>query len=134
MRTDSQHDAAFPTLRGHQYLNLTTYRKSGEPVRTPVWFVEETGKLYMFTNGETGKVKRIRHTGRVLVGPADARGTPLGAEVTGLATLVNGAEAQLADAALTRKYGLMKRLFTFVARLRRQQAVYIAVQPATRME
>jgi PPOX class probable F420-dependent enzyme len=115
-------------------LNLTTYRKSGEPVRTPVWFVEEAGKLYMFTNGETGKVKRIRHTERVLVGPSDARGTPLGAEVAGFATLVNGSEAQLADAALTRKYGLMKRLFTFAARLRRQQAVYIAVQPATRTE
>ncbi len=69
MRTDSQPAAAFTTLRGHQYLNLTTYRKSGEPVRTPVWFAQEGDTLYLFTNGETGKVKRIRNSGRVLVAP-----------------------------------------------------------------
>ncbi len=44
---------------------------------------------------------------------------------------MSGVEAQRADAALTRKYGLLKRLFSLVARIRRQQAAYIAVRPAT---
>lgn len=130
MSTDMQPAAAFPALRGHQYLNLTTYRKSGEPVRTPVWFAQDGDTLYLFTNSETGKVKRIRHTSVVLVGPADARGTPLGAETPASASLVSDAEAWRADAALTRKYGLLKRLFSFVARIRRRRAVYIAVRPA----
>lgn len=130
MPMDSQPAAAFPALRGHQYLNLTTYRKSGEPVRTPVWFAQEGDTLYLFTNGETGKVKRIRNGGRVLVGPADARGRPLGVEVQGEAALVSGGEAQRAGAALTRKYGLLKHLFSLVARIRRQRAAYIAVRPA----
>ena len=128
------HAAPFPALHGHQYMNLTTFRRSGEPVRTPVWFVEERGALYLFTNGETGKVKRIRATARVRVGPADARGTPLGPERPGAARLLTGDEAQRADRALTRKYGLMKRLFSLVARVRGQRAVYIAVQPAAQEE
>lgn len=129
METPS-HSAAFLAMLGHQYMNLTTFRKSGEPVRTPVWFAEEDGTLYLFTNGETGKVKRVRLTSRVRVGPADARGTPLGPESAGEARILAGAEVQRADQALTRKYGLIKRLFSLVARLRRQRAVYIAVQPA----
>jgi hypothetical protein len=124
----------FPALPGHQYMNLVTFRKSGDAVRTPVWFAEGDGVLYLFTNGETGKVKRIRATARVRVGPADARGTPLGPESAGEARILTGAEAQRADQALTRKYDLLKRLFSLVARLRRRQAVYIAVQPAAREE
>ena len=50
---------------GHQYVSLETYRKSGEAVRTPVWFVEEDGKMYVWTVGTSGKVKRIRRCGQV---------------------------------------------------------------------
>lgn len=124
----------FQELRGHQYLNLTTFRKSGEPVRTPVWFAEGDGKLYLFTNGNTGKVKRIRATAQVRFGPADARGTPLGVEHTGEARILSGTDAQQADQALTHKYGLIKRIFSLVARIRRQQAIYIAVLPIVEAE
>jgi hypothetical protein len=123
----------FPTLRGQQYMNLVTYRKSGEAVSTPVWFAEANGRIYLFTNGETGKVKRIRNNPQVEVCAADARGKAHGALEHGHATIVSGAEASAADAALTRKYGLIKRLFSLVARLRGQTAVYIAVSPLFHM-
>ena len=70
----------FAALRGHKYCLLVTYRRSGEPVPTPVWFgLDEAGDaLYVRTESRAGKVKRIRANPRVLVGPASARGKPTG--------------------------------------------------------
>ena len=42
-------------LQNQKYISLTTYRKTGAPVRTPVWFAEENGKLYIFTNPPRAK-------------------------------------------------------------------------------
>ena len=48
-----------------RYMALTTYRRDGRPVTTPVWFVALDGKIYVFTTNSTGKAKRVRATGRV---------------------------------------------------------------------
>jgi uncharacterized protein len=58
-------EPAFAALRGQSFMRLTTYRKSGEPVATPVWFAEEGEKLYVTTDRISGKVKRLRHATRV---------------------------------------------------------------------
>ena len=69
----------FDALRGHKYCLLVTYRRSGEPVPTPVWFgLDDAGRIYVRTPTGSGKVKRVRADSRVLVGPANARGKPLG--------------------------------------------------------
>lgn len=60
----------FAEFRNHKYLSLETFKKNGEGVKTPVWFAEESAadlagseaKLYVYTIGNTGKVKRIRRT------------------------------------------------------------------------
>ena len=62
--------AAFPG----KYLSVTTFRRSGEPVATPVWFVQEGGRLYVDTDGASGKAKRIRANPHVLVAPCTASG------------------------------------------------------------
>ncbi len=50
------------TTFDHQsYLNLETFRKNGSGVKTPVWFVEDCGVLYLRTDAASGKVKRIRN-------------------------------------------------------------------------
>ena len=65
-------------LDRHRYLSLATFRRSGAEVRTPVWFAATGGKLYVFTAGDSGKVKRLRHSPRARVAPCDARGGVLG--------------------------------------------------------
>ncbi len=67
---------ALERFRDRKCLNLETYRKSGEGVRTPLWFVEENGVLYAETLSETGKVKRLRREPRVRLVPSDQRGEP----------------------------------------------------------
>jgi PPOX class probable F420-dependent enzyme len=70
--------SAIDLFSGHRYLNIETYRKSGVAVRTPVWFAEKDGQLYLYTLADSGKVKRIRKNPRVRVAPSDIKGNPLG--------------------------------------------------------
>ena len=63
--------AAFDRQR---YMALATFRRSGAEVRTPVWFAALDGKIYLFTAGESGKVKRLRNSSRARVAPSDMRG------------------------------------------------------------
>ncbi len=111
----------------HRYLNIETYRKSGAKVRTPVWFAEQDGRLYLYTLADSGKVKRIRNNRRVRVAPCDFRGNPLGEWREGEAYIMTAEEAIVADRLLSRKYR-MKRLFDLTSRLRRTPRVYLVVQ------
>jgi len=49
-------------LSTEEFLLLTTFRRSGEAVGTPVWVVRDGSHLLVTTGQQTGKVKRIRHT------------------------------------------------------------------------
>ncbi len=61
-----------------KYMALTTFRKSGEAVTSPVWVVPlDDGRIGFWTSSTSGKVKRLRHTARVVVQPSNGRGKPL---------------------------------------------------------
>src|SRR3712207_9165315 len=72
---------SFGVLEGHEFARLTTYRKGGKPVPTPVWFALAEGRVYVFTDVESGKVKRIRKDPRAALAPSGFRGRPRGGEV-----------------------------------------------------
>ena len=105
----------FAALLSHQYINLITYRKSGETVATPVWFVHENERLYVTTGRNAGKVKRIRNHPVVQIEPCDARGTRLGERVTAKARILDESDHTRVNQLLNQKYGLMKRLFDLMA-------------------
>ena len=67
-----------PTIRGQKYISLTTVRKNGTKVATPVWFGEDSDKLYVMTRSTMGKVKRIRNNPLVEVAPCTMRGSVTG--------------------------------------------------------
>ncbi len=123
----------FDVLNGHQFMSLTTFRKTGAAVATPVWFAREGDRLYVMTQSESGKAKRIRsNTPDVTVAPCTSRGEVLGPAARGRARFLEGAEAEHARALLRRKYGLMWRAFNVYYRLRGQQrsAVFLEIVPA----
>jgi PPOX class probable F420-dependent enzyme len=101
----------FSILAGHNYLSLTTFRKTGQAVSTPVWFADVDGKLVVTTDGKSGKAKRIRNNPAVTVAPCDMRGQVLGPAVQATARILTPEEATPADRALLRKYGWQMRLF-----------------------
>jgi uncharacterized protein len=61
-----------------KYLSLTTYRRDGTPVSTPVWFVEEEGRRFVTTAADSYKAKRLRRNPAALVAACTARGVPKG--------------------------------------------------------
>jgi PPOX class probable F420-dependent enzyme len=120
--------APFVALQRQQYANLFTFRKSGEAVKTPVWFAERDGRLYVMTTADSGKVKRIRNNARVLIGPADRMGNPRGPSVEARARLLGPAEEQVAKDALDEKYGLMKAVFDFFGTVSGMERAWIEIE------
>ncbi|MDV9188769.1 PPOX class F420-dependent oxidoreductase [Streptomyces sp. SR27] len=93
-------------LRRGRYVSLTTYRKNGTGVATPVWYAVEGSELYAWTRSDSWKVKRLRNDPRVVVAVCDVRGNVAeGAErVTGTGRLVEGGELRRIRGLLSRKY------------------------------
>jgi uncharacterized protein len=88
-----------------QYLNLETYRKDGQAMRTPVWFVQDGAVLYLHTVAGSGKVKRIRNNAQVRVAPCDRVGNVTGDWVVGGARVLDAAGLQRVNQLLDQKYG-----------------------------
>lgn len=124
---------ALSALTNHSYLNLETFRKNGQGVPTPVWFAAdpETGIVYVRTIAGSGKVKRIRNHSRARIAPCNARGTLLGPWVEANAYLAaDEITEQHANQLLSRKYGLQKRIFEGLSKLRKNQWATIKIIPA----
>ncbi|RZU31252.1 PPOX class F420-dependent oxidoreductase [Blastococcus saxobsidens] len=100
-----------------EYVSLTTFRRTGVPVATPVWAAADGDTLVVWTRADSGKVKRLRHTTRVTVAPCDVRGRVQGPAVDGEAEFVAPADRPRALAALRRDYGLTFRLGYVTSRL-----------------
>jgi PPOX class probable F420-dependent enzyme len=128
----------FAAFAGHKYLNLETFKKSGDGVKTPVWFAADPSvgldssdaRLYIYTIGVSGKVKRIRNNNRVKVAPCNARGDLLGQWVDARAEIVTGAEADHGMQLLNKKYAPWKQLLDFFARFRPRERTVFLIRPA----
>lgn len=127
----------FAAFAGQKYLNLETFKKSGLGVKTPVWFAAEASveldsndaKLYVYTIGVSGKVKRIRNNPRVKVAPCDMRGELRGDWVAARAEILTGAEAEHGMQLLNKKYVPWKQLLDFFAMFRKRERTVFAIRP-----
>ncbi len=100
--------AALVALENESYLNLETFKKNGEGVKTPVWFATVGEAVYVFTDGTSFKVKRLRRDARARIAACNVNGKKLHSgwfEAKGT-ILGAGAEQDRAYAALRLKYGV----------------------------
>ena len=111
-----------------QYARVTTYRRDGRAVPTPVWVVRDGDAIAVWTPTNSGKVKRIRRRGAVLVGPCDFRGNLQGDEVPARAVILDADGTARVRGLLARKYGLMARLTLWGSRIRRGTAGTVAIR------
>ncbi|PYT73916.1 MAG: PPOX class F420-dependent oxidoreductase [Acidobacteria bacterium] len=127
----------FASFARQKYLNLETFKKNGQGVKTPVWFAAEPSlqldsndaKLYVYTLGVSGKVKRIRNNPRVKVAPCDMRGGLKGDWVRARAEILTGAEAQHGMQLLNKKYAPWKQLLDFFAMFRKRERTVFVLRP-----
>ena len=103
-----------------KYINLSTQKKDGSFVNTPVWFAQEDDRnsFYIFSAGEAGKVKRIRNFPSVKVAICDVRGNLQGEWISAQAELIDEEESKIrAYRHLHKKYGLTIKVFDFFSKL-----------------
>ncbi len=106
-------------LGAARYLLLTTYRRDGSAVATPVWVVSDGAALGVWTATGSGKVKRIRNNAAVTVAACTARGRPLGPSATGRAEVLDAGGTGRIRRLVMRKYRLAGPVVVTLSRLRR---------------
>jgi PPOX class probable F420-dependent enzyme len=129
---------SFIGFAGQKYLNLETFKKNGEGVKTPVWFAADPSasldssatKIYAYTIGVSGKVKRVRNNPRVRIAPCNMSGKVLGEWVEARAEIISGEEAIRGMQLLNKKYFPWKQLLAFFASFSRRERIVFAIRPA----
>jgi len=122
-----------------KYLSLTTYRRDGSPVSTPVWFVEDEGRLFAITAADSYKAKRLRRNPAAMVAPCTASGKLKAEAVPVVVAFLPHAEWGRVDRLMAQKYRVDKMLvlplYRLVMRLRGKPVggpgneVYLAITP-----
>lgn len=112
-----------------KYLNLETFRRSGESMKTPVWFTQEGETIYVRTMANSGKVKRVRNNSRVNIAPCRMDGTVTGEWIPAQAREVPGIEIDTkVDRLLDKKYGIIKKILTRQAKKEGRQDTILEIK------
>jgi uncharacterized protein len=126
----SQATPILEPLVHQKYVLLTTYRRDGTPVGTPVNIAVEGDRAFVRTWDTAWKVKRIRNNSEVEVAPSTLRGKPTGPAVRAHARILDGDESAYAGRAIARKHRILHGLLVpLVHRLRRNKTVHIELKP-----
>jgi PPOX class probable F420-dependent enzyme len=129
--------AVEPPVLGGKYLSITSFKRDRSGVATPVWFVQEDGRLLIETDVNSGKVKRIRRNPHVLVAPCTATGRLLADPVPARAELLGDAEVGRVERLMAAKYRIdllvIRPIRALQAALRRgrprPKSVILAITP-----
>lgn len=109
---------------------LTTYKRDGTGVGTPVHIAVDGTRAFVRTWDTTWKLKRIRNNPEVEIGPCTAGGRPTGPAIRARATVLEGGESAYAGEMLAHKYPILHGILTpLVHRLRGNQTVHIELKP-----
>src|SRR3979409_1764371 len=120
-------DLKLAQFGGRKYISLETFKKNGQGVKTPVWFVLHHNAFYVYTEADSWKVKRIRNNPRVRVAACSMRGDIKGPWLDATASLVEGDERLAANTLLDRKY-FLKKVFNVLTRLNRHERAMIKIE------
>jgi len=119
----------FEALRGRHYGIVVTFKRSGEPVPTPVLCALEDGKVFFRTEDGIAKLKRIHRDPHVRVGPCNWRAKPLGPLAEGTARILSGEEAEAAQVILRQSYTRPMRVFEGAVDKLPVDVLYVEVTP-----
>jgi uncharacterized protein len=120
----------FEGMRGAHYCLFVTFKRSGDPVPTPVLFGLEDGKVYLRTEPDVAKVRRIKSDPHVRVGPCNWRAKPKGPMAEGTARVLPSEENDRAYGVLQRNYTAGQRLYESTIDRLAVELVYVEVSPS----
>ncbi|MDC3376763.1 PPOX class F420-dependent oxidoreductase [Candidatus Nanopelagicales bacterium] len=111
-----------------KYLSLTTFKKDGSAVATPVWVARDGDELVVITDATSGKARRIRNNSSVRLAPCDMRGQVTGSSVDGSAQLTDSTGTKSVAAQVKRKYGLAFSAIGWMEKLRRRSSDSVGIR------
>ena len=121
----------FAKIAKYKYINLTTFRRDGSAVDTPVWFAlsPDQRTLYVWTRGESYKVKRLRRNPACRVQPCDVTGRKsMGPEFEGSAKILEESEAGHAIRRLAKKYWTFWLFYGFSFLRPKRYTVFLEIE------
>lgn len=105
-------------LQDEYYINLSTRKKSGDHVNTPVWFAQHNNTIYIFSSGDAGKVKRMRNFPSAKIAPCTVSGKLLGEWIEVSSRIIDDPSIQHeAYKALLKKYGWQMKILDLISSL-----------------
>jgi len=123
-------NSSLGAISGAKTILLTTYRRDGTPVPTPVSVAFNGGRAFFRTYDQAGKVRRLRRDPRVEVAPATLRGRATGPGAPARAVLLEGGQARIAAAALAGRHRLLHAvLVPLFHRLRGYRTLHYELLP-----
>jgi PPOX class probable F420-dependent enzyme/deazaflavin-dependent oxidoreductase (nitroreductase family) len=105
-------------LANEPFVSITTFKRDGTRVSTPVWVAGENGSLLVITEADSWKVKRIRRDGHIRLAPCTARGAIRGEAIDADATI--DPDTATVETLLARKYGWQYRSYKRLTALTRK--------------
>ncbi len=103
-------------IKSEKYISLETYRKNGESVKSPVWFVIKDDLIYVVTREQTGKVKRLKNNLQVKFALCTMKGKINGEWISGTAKILSKEETMKAVKMRDKKYGFMAKIAKFASK------------------
>jgi PPOX class probable F420-dependent enzyme len=120
----------FAPVKNAKTILLTTYKRDGTPVPTPVSIAFGDGRAFFRSFDKAWKTKRLRNNPRVEVAASTLRGRPTGPPVQARATLLDGAQARVAAKALARRHRVLQGILVPAAhRLLRYRTMHYELSP-----
>jgi PPOX class probable F420-dependent enzyme len=109
---------------------LTTYKRDGTPIGTPVNIAVDGDRAFVRTFDTAWKLKRIRNNPEVEVTPSTRRGRPTGSAIRARARVLEGEQSAYAGRLLARKHPILHRfLVPLIHRLRGNETIHIELRP-----
>ena len=103
-------------IESEKYISVETYRKNGDPVRTPVWFTIKDNQIFVVTRDQTGKVKRLKNNIQVKIAICTIKGEIKGKWVSGVAEILDGEKTKDAVKRRDKKYGFFSKMARFLTK------------------
>ena len=123
-------NAGLASIRDAKTILLTTYKRDGTAVATPVSLAFDGERAYFRSYDKAWKTKRLRHNPAVQAAPATLRGKPTGSAIGARATLLDGEQARVAARALARRHRVLQAILVPAAhRLMRYQTMHYELIP-----
>ena len=114
------------SLETGKYINLLTYKKNGEPVLTPVWFMFKDNKIFIRTSNKSGKFKRIKNNKNVKFALCNIRGKTKGEWHNGFAKLEPNNRWVFSK--INEKYGIFAYLMNILYKIKKMDIIILSIE------